>query len=211
MRVFLDDVVIEPAPPTPTTFASALAAAKASAERSGRVIVDVQLDGQPVGDAAFLESGQTSDLRGSELRCISAEPIVLVRSTLQEVASLLPSARAAQNNVAELIHAGRLEPAMNKLAEALATWSGVHQAVSSGASLLNIDLDNVQVPAARDGQISLASSIQSLAASLTEIKRTITAQDWAGLADSMSYDMNEQADVWERVLPVVCDHLTKQR
>ena len=198
MRIFLDD---EPMTVAKPTLAAAFAEVRRQAEQRKRVIVEATIDGLAIPDEALAEPPD-EEFPGSELRFITDDPVGLVRRTLMQVAESLDETTRMQALAAEQIQAGGLDRAMKSLSEALGSWANVQNAISSGTSLLGLSVDRMRV-----GDRAVGACVESLASRLTEVKRSIGAQDWAGLADVLAFDMQEQAAAWKMVLTGLADQL----
>ncbi len=208
MRVLLDEQVLDVAEPT---IATALAAARDQAERKGRVIVEATLDGVPI-PTEQLEAVPSSPASGGasvqgEVRFVSAEPRALVKVTWHDVAEALRQAEQDQAKAAELLQMGKLEQAMGHLASSLGVWENVRQAVLNGAALVGIDLeavviekDSPQGERAGGASMSVGERVAGLAGQLQHVKRHIQSQDWSSLADTLEYELTDEARLWQRVL-----------
>lgn len=204
MRVFLDDQIV---PLERRSFAWALGEVRLRAERSHRVIVEATLDGLSIPEEALVDPPD-EDFPGAEIRFTSDDPTELVRRTLGQVASALEDTQLEQNRAAELLQSGSIEQAMTHLSAALSNWSDVQQAVNSSVLLTGLDLDTLSID--RGGRASpLSSSIAGLSAQLKELKLGLSAQDWSGVADTLSLDLSEQADEFKEVLRAISDALPK--
>ena len=198
MQTFLDN---KPLDCEHITFAAGLRAAADEAARTGRVIIEATLDGSAVADD-ILERPPEESL-GRELRLTSVEPRSLVRVTLMDAADALDAARQEQQAAAELIQTGKVDEALREggpVLRAMETWQAVREAVEKSAALLRIPLDEISMPGGASGTDTLIELIGALAGRLEEIKRSLTAEDWSGLADLLAYDLSEQAERWKTVL-----------
>lgn len=202
MRAFLDD---KPLTFDRKTFAGALRAAVAAAEGRGRVIVDVLLDGTTVGDEVLSDPPDVA--MGDELRLVSAEPKALVRVTLTEAADALARGAAAQTRAAELIQAGRVKDAFAPLGEVVQTWHNVHEAVSRGTDLLNMNIDGERVALEGGRSVRVSEAAAELARCLEELKRSLSLEDWPALSDVLAFDLADQARVWRAVLVHLAERL----
>jgi hypothetical protein len=202
MHVYLDDKQLTRDWPT---FASGLQAGADEAARSGRVIVEAQLDGSAVAED-ILERPPEETL-GDELRLVSVDPRELVRVTLMDAADALDSAREQQERCAELIQTGKVEESLAPLSAALQTWQAVKDAVEKSAALLHLPLDTITLPGGVSGSESLVELIGALAGNLESVKRSLASQDWSGLADLMAYDLSDQARRWKQVMASLSDSL----
>lgn len=209
MRVLIDDALVEISEPT---LAAALEHARRAAQAQNRVVVEATIDGLTIPDAMLAEPSEM-DLGSSEVRFTTADPGALVRATFRDVSGLLEQAKRDQTSAGELVQTGDLRGAMEKLSAALGVWDTVQQAVSNGAALMGVDPKDLRVAldsgaasatggagAGGDGGESVADAVSGLAHRLTDVKRSISAQDWAGLSDALLYDMNDQADRWRVLL-----------
>lgn len=204
MRVFLDG---QPLPLERATMASALAAASEAAQARGRVVVEVHVDGTVVSDTIL--SDPPDEALGSEMKIISVEPRLLVRETLLDAADALDKAGQEQTDAAGEIQSGRVEGAMPLLQSAILKWQAVRDAVEKSASLLDIPLDSRIAGANGSGDRNLGQVVDGLAASLTEVRRTLESEDWSGLADLLAYDMSEQVRDWQDMLRSLAEGLRK--
>lgn len=192
MRVLIDH---EPLTEAPRSISDALVAARLSAERRGRVVIEAILDGQPLPDAVLSDPPSTP-ATGTELRFITADPAELVAGTLGGVGETLTDLKIDQAAVAELLTLGRMGEAMDRLGQSLRTWEAVQQAVVDGTTLMGLSIQSVRVKTG-SGERSVAEQVQALAGCLTEVKRAFKAEDWSALADVLGYDLQEQAEEWK--------------
>ena len=190
MNVFLDDKPLTAQP----TFAAALRTAVDEAARSGRVVVEATLDGDAIADGVL--ENPPEEALGTELRLVSVEPKVLVRATLLDAADALETVVRDQRKSAEFIHQGKVEEAMPPLSAAIQTWQVVRETVEKGAALVQVPLDSVKFRGGASGADRLLDLIATLTTGLEEVKRSLAAEDWSGLADVLAYDMCEQAEKW---------------
>jgi hypothetical protein len=203
MKVFLDG---EPLLlPDSGTFAAALKDASARAESRGRVIVEVTIDGEPAPEATVEEPPETA--LGSEVRFLSVEPVSLVRVTLMDAVDALDAARERQSRCAELIQTGKIEEALRPLSEAVQTWQTVRDAVEKSAAMLGMRLDELGAGSERP----IGDLIAALSAGLSEVRRSLSGEDWSALADVLAYDMGEQTEHWKAALTSAADSLRPGR
>ncbi len=204
MRVLLDDIEI---PTDRPTLGGALRAVRAEAERRGRVVIEAQMDGQPIPDR-HLESPPEDLIATGELRFITTDPVALVKTTFMDVADALDGARTDQAAAADLIQTGQIDQGLRQLGVALGVWENVRQAVSNGVALIGLNADALSVPS--NGQdLVLSDCVTSLAGRLGEVKRSVLAQDWSGLSDALSYDMEDQAKDWTGLLRGLAETISR--
>jgi hypothetical protein len=75
---------------------------------------------------------------------------------------------------------------MTHLGACLADWQAAQHVVSSVGQLVDAH--------------GKASTIDALAALLTELRTALSGQDWATVADLLAYDLDEQAAQWIAML-----------
>lgn len=179
----LDGVPV-PLPSGTATIRSALDAARARAAQGGRIIVQADADGVSlVGDA--LDDASLDGV--AELALMSEEPLSLVREALLEAASALDRVREAQREAAELIHRGRPEEATARLGEVFGVWEGVKRVVDEGGLVLARPLEQ---------EAGMEALLEGLSERLLSVRRSLETSDWAGLADELAFDLDDEAGRW---------------
>lgn len=185
MRVLLDGATILQ---HAGTLGEALDAAREAAERRGRVVVEVMLDGAPAsGDDLSNAEALSRPATAKEASLVSAEPRDLVASTFEDAAAAMSDLRDTQRELALKIQQGRTGEATGALGEVFEVWEAARQALEQGAEMASIDLGS-------DG--AAADMIAGLTERLREVVRAVEAKDWSALADELEYDLAEQADRW---------------
>ena len=200
MKVYLDGKEIEIDRPT---LGGAVAAGCQIAEAAGRIVVEATVDGEPISaEQLAAAEGDVPTPNVSELRLTSAEPRSLVLMTFLDVADALAAAKDEQAAAAELIQVGKLDEGLGRLGGALSVWEQARQAVANGCSLLRIPLETPVSggEGSSPPPSTIAGRADVLATSLGEVKRSIEAGDWTGLADALLYDMESQAKSWREML-----------
>lgn len=187
MRIVLDD---KPCSLPAGSVADAIDAAAALADQAGRVIVDVFVDGDR-WSGPQLGGADASAIAATEVRLVSADPHELVRQTLLDASAALQDADDLQRSAAEQIQSGDLAGAMPRLGEAISIWQSVKQAVASGAELVGLDLQALQVE-----QRPAAQIISGLGEQLRSLKNSLAAGDAIGLADTLLYELPAVVDSW---------------
>jgi len=199
MQVFLDN---DPLETDAATLAQALQAAVEAARQRGRVIVEVEADGEPVADED-LDNPSQDPAFCDELRFVSAEPRSLVRVTTLDAADALEQTRSRCAQASEMLQTGQIAEALRDLAECLAAWETARRVVQEGCALLGLPLESEE---------GLGPGAQEQVAALTEtleaVKAAVASQDWATLADLLAYDLDEQADAWRRAMQAMGERLS---
>lgn len=201
MKIILDDA---PLTETPATLAEAIAAAAARAAGMQRVIVDIIADGRAVS-ADELDDESAMAHECGELRLTTAEPRAFVRVTMQDAADALGGARESQQRAAELFEAGHAGEAFKSLDGALGLWQAARQSLDQGAQLLGLDLTALPL----EHPDVLPEAISRLSAALEEVRRSVGAQDWAGLSDVLLYDLDDLVGEWQKLLRDIAGYIAR--
>ncbi|NLL37369.1 MAG: hypothetical protein GX256_07610 [Fretibacterium sp.] len=110
MKVFIDGQELPEAASAP----EALQAAQEHVARSGRVLTEIQLDGMPMDEEAFLK------VHTGAQACFSSKPLrVLINETLAEAQSYIPRLTLGLEEIATLFEGQEAAAAQGKLADAL--------------------------------------------------------------------------------------------
>ncbi|HRP62417.1 MAG TPA: hypothetical protein PK400_03910 [Phycisphaerales bacterium] len=174
--------------------AKVIAACAAIAERDGRMIVDIVVDGAS-WTAEDVEACEREGASAQEVILTTAEPHALVSSMFGEAADALTDACSLQEQAAELLQADQKSDAMQSLNESLGIWVSVQQAVSQGTSLLGMSLDDLTIEGTPAEEV-----IQRLEQQLHTLFRQLEADDTVGLADTLLYEMPDVAEQWRGLL-----------
>lgn len=205
MRVLFDDLDL---PIDRPTLACAMAAATAAADAKGRIIIEAVADGTPLTDDQLTTpSEEIATL--SLLHFRTAEPRTLVHVTLHDAADALEQTRLEHLSTAKLIQAGTPDKAMTHLTESIATWQAVCEVVHKSATLLQIDLDRVELkpleggaetPGLTDPAARFSARFAVLTERLGALKQSLAIRDWSALSDVLAYDLAPQAQQWANML-----------
>lgn len=179
MRILLDD---HDTNLSAETVGAALREASIVAERAGRLIVEVSVDGIEWSEED-LSSAEFASRAAGELRCATVHPAELLRDTFANAADAVLNAESIQRGAAQLLQGGRTRDAYDRLAEALAVWGAVQTAVSHGLALGILPRESL---AARG--IDLDGAVQSLDAHLRRLRDAMVAQDATAVADCLLYE-----------------------
>lgn len=197
MRLLLDGAPV----PLPTNLAASLSVAveagRARAAERGRIIVEVLADGEPV-TSVDLAPGAGSGAGVDEVRLMSEDPRSLVREALREAAGALEQVRDAQREAAELIHRGRPEDATARLTEVFGVWESVKRVVDEGGLILSRPLER---------EAGMDALLEGLAERLVSVRAMLETSDWAGLADELAFDLDDEADRWRGKMLELSDML----
>jgi len=196
MPVFLDEVAVEL---EGGQLGELIAAAQQRLEPSGRIIIEVAVEGDAiVGDA--LSQRQDEALAGRTLKLYSADPRELTLTLLEQVRAELDPLRKMQADAAELLQQDQPADALKQLGEAMGVWLQAQQAVLHAAQVMKVDLDNLVVD-----DRTLASHVEQLRVQLEEVKTLIVGGDTVGLADALAYEWPDTIDAWDRLIAKLAD------
>ncbi len=201
MRVTLDGAPLVLERPT---LAQALTLASAAARARGRVIIEAKADGLTLSDDQL---GNPSDEPGPmrEVTLTSAEPRALVKVTLDDAARAVGDLANDQRSSAAKIHAGQENEALQQLQGIFNTWQTVKDIVDRAQALLEHNLDEVPLASGKGETVAVAS--KRLLSHLKSVRSSLTSQDWSALADTLEYDLCEEADAWVKLLSALADHV----
>ena len=191
MAIFLDDQAVELGG---GDLAAVLQAAQQRLAADGRVVVEVQLDGESLAGNE-LELRQNAQVGQAELRLYSAAPAEVAMETLEQVRHRLEAVRQTQGEAADLLQQDRAAEALQKVAVSVEGWMQTQQAVAMVAGLTDIDLNAITV----DDQ-PVAAITESLVDALTTMKELLGAGDTVAMADALAYEWPEHVDAWDRLV-----------
>lgn len=207
MRVYLDDIPVGEELPS---LDLALRTGASAAEARGRIVIEASADGMPLTEEQLAGlAGDCASIR--EVRLKTSDPYALVQVTLLDACEALAGVKSLQSEAADLIQAGKTEAAMPKMQEALATWQAVCDVVEKSARVLHLNLDALTLPAAGGEPQVVGKLFGELTDRLVELKRGVVHEDWSALADTLAYDLDAQANSWDRMLKALADHVRAGR
>ncbi len=194
VKVYLDNEALEDAG---QSLAAALEAGGAAARRRGRIVVEVYADGAAAPET-HLSDPPTHEPYADELRLVTADPLLLVRSTMFDAADALESTNELHRHAATLLQTGSTVEAMQALGQTLHIWEIVRRGLTDSCSLLQLPVDQAL---ATELDTAVAERLtDELAAKLSEIRDALASEDWAALADLLAYDMADQVETWRDAL-----------
>jgi hypothetical protein len=167
---------------------------------SGRVVVEVKVDGTSITGPELDNDQPTADT--SDIRVYSARPSDLVVGILEEVRTQLAASQQMQQQAADLLQQDDPAKAMELVKESINGWLQAQQAVGQSAQLLQLDLEAIKVE-----DQSVMARMSELIASLTELKDIVVANDFVGLADALQYEWPEITDRWDAALGAIIKHI----
>ncbi|MEX2214243.1 MAG: hypothetical protein WD768_08965 [Phycisphaeraceae bacterium] len=177
-----------------TTLGELVLAAQQRLEPSGRVVVEVTLNDQPiVGNE--LAARQHEAVGTRVVKLTTADPKELVIDTLGEISRHLNQAGELQNEAADLLQRDKEKDALGKISDAMSIWQQTEEAVRHSAAMLSISLDTMTI----DGQ-PFAAMTENLVQQLGGLRDLIKAHDTVGLADALAYEWPATVKKWQRMI-----------
>ena len=191
MKVLLDET---PCEIDAANIGEAVAAVVGIAEQSGRLVVEVLVDGNALSEDDLQESTRLES-KADEIQVLTTTMETLLHETFIEAVAALEGTAKSQTDAARLLQSGDASGGMNELVNALETWTGIRDAVVKGLELAELDPRGIDV----DG-IPLTKAISDLQGCLETLKNTMIADDLAATCDCLLYDLPPVNDAWSTVL-----------
>lgn len=191
MKILLDDT---PCDIDAANVGQAVAAAVGLAEDSGRLVVEVLVDGNSLSEDELQETPRL-EAGATEVKVLTTTMDTLLHETFLEAAAALGGAAESQTRAAEMLQAGDTSAGMNELVGALETWTGIRDAVVKGLELAGVDPEEIEFDGTR-----LTSAIASLQKSLATLKDAMVADDLAATCDCLLYELPTVNETWGTVL-----------
>lgn len=179
MRILLDD---RETTLRADTVGVALQEAATLAGQTGRMIVEIEVDGIAWCEEDLARPEHTA--RGAtEVRLSTAHPAELLRDTFAHATEAVLNAEEIQRAAAKLMQSNREGEGLQKLLEALAVWGSVQTAVSRGLELGVLTRDDV-----RAAGIDLDGAVAVLDAQLRALRTAMQSQDTTAVSDCLMYE-----------------------
>ncbi len=191
MAIYLDDIAVELAG---ESLGAVVLAANRHLADDGRMVVEVELDGQGMAGPS-LEERQHDAVAGHEVRMKSAAPRELALQVLDQVRGRLHASRQTQADCAALIQRDQMAEAMGKFNDVVACWLSLQEAVVNVTRLLSLPIEDL----AFDGQTA-AEATGGLVEALQSLKQMIQNGDTVGIADALAYEWPAMTDRWDKML-----------
>lgn len=204
MNLFIDNTQLD----TADNLEAAFEIARKHAEESGRLIIDIQADGQPIDDA-LLDQPPTDAAGINELRLTTTDFNAFLIETIETAKDALESTRGDQVEAADQIRTGELEPAIESLKSVLEGWHAVRDVVGQSAALADINVDTLEITDAKGTTTSGAQCVDALSKALAEVRNCLGKSDWASLGDAIEYDLDDQVNTWNALLNTMIQQIQK--
>ncbi len=197
MDIYLDH---DPFDTDAATLGDILQAAGEHLQPTGRIVVEIRLDGEPIPEDQ-LDELTAQPPAGEELQLITADPIELCTMTLSQVRTALEHNRTIARHAAELLSADEPAQAMDLIRQCLTVWQQAEQAVRTSAQVAGVSLDDITI----DG----AEPIPDLARKLEQVREQLQASDWVGLSDTLAFELDDSANQWTQLIDALLGRIEK--
>lgn len=191
MRILLDD---RDTGISAHTIGEAVAGAATMAERDGRQVVDVYVDGEEWTEEE-LASPDRLRQAADEVRVTSVRPAELVRETFVHAAQALLEAEQMQRNAAKLMRADAAKDGLDALMQALGVWVNIHKATVQGIQFARIDPRTVSTP---EGTFEEATA--DLNRKLVALRDAMQSGDTVAVCDCLLYEFPGTTKRWAGML-----------
>ncbi len=191
MRILLDE---NPCEITAGTVGEAIAIAAEAAEKAGRLVVEVRVDGAMLTDEELQTAARLED-PAEEVHMLTTTMETLLRDTFLQASETLAAAEREQQAAAEAMQGGRAAEGMASLMQSLEGWSGIRDAVVQGLSLAEIPTEDVEFEGIR-----LADAIVDLQKRLGLLKDAMVAEDVSATCDCLLYELPASTTAWRTLL-----------
>ncbi|MAJ46515.1 MAG: hypothetical protein CBC35_04315 [Planctomycetes bacterium TMED75] len=183
------------------SIAAAIEQGVEQAHAQGRIVVQVDVDHQPMELEQLQDEAFTAGT-ADEVSITSLTEAELLLSSLDLGRSAIEVAQDHFNKAAQMIQSGNTSPGMNELSQGIDLWKTVEETVFREAV--------VQI---RDSEIQLElnTHVENLRKALETIQASINAGDLVSLGDSLLYEFPDTSREWSDFLGRCALHLTEDR
>lgn len=189
MQVTLDQ---QPCDVAASTVWDAIAEASAIAQANGRMIIEVVVDGTPIGESDM--SALQREARGaSSVELTSANVTALVAEVFAEAEESLTQAEALQIQAAQKLETGAQVDAMTTLSEAVTIWQTAQRALVLGMEAMNECGRDVK-------EKSFDDAVHQLREQLDGVCDSLRQQDMIALSDALMYELPACIAQWRAML-----------
>ena len=200
MRILLDD---RETTLRADTVGVALQEAASLVEKSGRMIVEIEVDGIAWCEED-LASPEHTRRGATEIRLATAHPAELLRDTFAHATEAVLNAEEIQRNAAKLMQANREGEGLQKLLEALAIWGSVQTAVSRGLELGVVSRESLRA----DG-VDLDGAVAALDAQLKGLRSAMQSNDSTAVSDCLMYEFPTTTKRFAETLAAIAGAVAK--
>lgn len=175
--------------------------AKKHLAASGRVVIEVEVDGRQLEYDALAEL-ERSSIDESEVRLTSADPRDVAVAALCEVRKHLASTKQDHHLAAEMLQQDNQAEAVGKIASLVTVWQRTHRAVIESSALMGVDVGMLTV-----GEQTAEDVVGTLAEHLKTLRDLLQARDTVGLSDVLLYEWPEVIARWDLLVGALMDQI----
>lgn len=179
------------------TLGNALDALTKHLAGSGKIIINVAVDGQPL-DGQALTAGSLMDINDRHVAVATADRDAMARQMIGKLAALVDYLATQHRAIATLIEQAQTPKALNQLTSTLSAWQQIHASFSSLTQMLQIDLDRFQI-----NEIPARDLLLEFQGQLKEIQTALENRDMVLLADVLQYELDRAIEIWQTLLASV--------
>jgi hypothetical protein len=195
MQLWIDNTQLD----TDDNLEAAFEIARKHAEDAGRLIIDIQADGQPIDDA-LIDTPPTDAAGINELRLTTTDYSAFLIETIESAKDALQLTGEDQTAAADGLRTGELAPAIESLKAVLEGWHAVRDVVGQAGALAEINIDTLAITDAKGKTITGDQCIDALSKTLAEVRDCLGRSDWSSLGDAIEYDLEEHIIAWNALL-----------
>jgi len=171
-----------------------LEAAKKRLEPTGRIIVQVEINGQAL-IGAELAKHRDDPITNATVSLASADPRELALSTLEQLQAYLKDAGENLHQAGEMFQTDRGAQAMRELGKAMDVWHQLPQALIQAATLTKVNLDSLLTPPS-----TMTALTSDLADKLRMLHEHLKNGDLVALADALTYEWPMLVATWDQLI-----------
>jgi hypothetical protein len=119
----------------------------------------------------------------------------LVREAMVQAQEALGATEAELGAIADQLIEGKIIESVQRLADSLAIWQQIHDAVSKSIQMLDLDPQSIIVE-----DQSLVEAIRGPKGMLLQVKEALEAKDYVMLADVLQYEFEPAVNTWQAIL-----------
>jgi hypothetical protein len=173
---------------------SLLNAARQHLLPSGRVVVEVEVDGEKI-DEQVMEADRSAVEAGSQLSLRSADPAELAITVLEQVTEQLQTVETDQREVAELFQQDDQAGALERLSSVLQVWQQTQQAVTQCLEIAGVDIEQLNVQDEPATQV-----IDLLLEQMRSLRDSLSTSDTVAVADVLMYEWPHVIVKWDALV-----------
>lgn len=195
MEMYVDDARLDQQPAGGELLEETLRQIQDNVCQPGRLVVAVRCDGKDVPGGELTKALQKPTSDFEQIEIFTGTPSDLVSDAMNEAAESLRQTEGACQEIASRINEGRVQEGISALAECVAAWQQIQDAVGKSLQMLQIDVSEISI---RDEP--LEDVIRKPAGVLAQIKQALQAQDHVLLADILQYEFSQVVQQWQMIV-----------